>query len=90
LREEADLGKRRKSFTAMLDTVSVDTVVGESVVAIRPKPDFRTIFEVATTRAGNGIVLIDEPHPDCESPEAVPPCSWWRRGRVELPVQKIP
>ena len=76
--EEADLAERRKSLTAMLDAVYVDIVVGESVVAIRTKPAFRPIFEVATTRAGNGIVLIDEPPPDCESPNAIPPCSCWR------------
>jgi len=28
----------------------------------------------------------DQPPPDEQ--EAGVPCSWWRRGRVELPVQK--
>ena len=36
------------------------------MVAIRPKPAFRPIFEVATTRAGSGIVLINETPPDPE------------------------
>ena len=39
----------------------------------------------AATREGSGVVLINEP-PD-SSPEARW-CFWWRRGRVELPVQK--
>ena len=69
---------------AMLDAVYVDTVEEKSVVAIRPKPAFRPIFEVATTRAGSGIVLINETPPDPEGPEAESLCSWWRRGRVEL------
>ena len=88
--EEADLAERRKLLMAMLDAVYVDTVEDKSVVAIRPKPAFRPIFEVATTRAGSGIVLINETPPDPEGPEAESLCSWWRRGRVELPVQKAP
>ena len=84
LREEADLAERRKLLMAMLDAVYVDTVEEKSVVAIRPKPAFRPIFEVATTRAGSGIVLINETPPDPEGPEAESLCSWWRRGRVEL------
>jgi len=62
--EEADLTERRKLLMAMLDAVYVDTVEEKSVVAIRPKPAFRPIFEVATTRGGSGIVLINETPPD--------------------------
>ena len=58
--EESDLAERRKLLMAMLDAVYVDTVEEKSVVAIRPKPAFRPIFEVATTSAGSGIVLINE------------------------------
>ncbi len=66
--EEADLAERRKLLMAMLDAVYVDTVEEKSVVAIRPKPAFRPIFEVATTRAGSGIPLIKETPPDPEGP----------------------
>ena len=55
---EADLNERRKLLMAMLDAVYVDTVEDKSVVAIRPKADFRPIFEVATTCSGtnsNGL-----------------------------------
>ena len=83
--QEADLTERRKLLMAMLDAVYVDTVEEKSVVAIRPKPAFRPIFELATTRTGSDIALINEPPPDYESPEAIPPCSWWRRGRVQPP-----
>ena len=79
-----DLTERRNLLMAMLDTVYVDIVEEKSVVAIRPKPAFRPIFEVATTRAGSGIILINETPPDPEGPEAESLCSWWRRGRVEL------
>ena len=85
-----DLTERRNLLMAMLDTVYVDIVEEKSVVAIRPKPAFRPIFEVATTRPGSGIILINETPPDPEGPEAESLCSWWRRGRVELPVQKAP
>ena len=43
-----------------------------------------SVFKVATTREGSGVILVNEP-PD-DDPEAR--CLWWRRGRVELPVQK--
>lgn len=45
---------------SMLEAVYVDTVEEKSVVAIRPKPAFRPIFEVATTREGSEIVLINQ------------------------------
>ena len=80
----ADLTERRNLLMAMLDAVYVDIVEEKSVVAIRPKPAFRPIFEVATTRGGSGIILINETPPDPEGPEAESLCSWWRRGRVEL------
>ena len=73
-------------LSMMLDAVYVDTVEEKSVVAIRPKPAFRTIFEVATTRGGSGISLINETPPDPEGPEAESLRSWWRRGRE--PVSK--
>ena len=63
----------------------VDTIEEKSVVAIRPKPAFRPIFEVATTRAGSGIVLTNEPPPDCESPEAVSPYSLVETGEGRTP-----
>jgi len=82
--QEADLTERRKLLMAMLDAVYVDTVEEKSVVAIRPKPAFRPIFEVATTRAGSGIALINQTPQTQDEPEASESCSWWRRGRVEL------
>ena len=80
----ATLEECHQLLSMMLDAVYVDTVEEKSVVAIRPKPAFRPIFEVATTSASSGIVLINETPPDPEGPEAESLCSWWRRGRVEL------
>jgi len=73
---------------AMLEAVYVDTVEEKSVVAIRPKPAFRPLLNNATSHYGSGIVHTNETPPDPEGPEAESLCSWWRRGRVELPVQK--
>ena len=74
---------------AMLDAVYVDTVEEKSVVAIRPKAAFRPIFEVATTREGSGIALINQTPQTQNEPEASGSCSWWRRGRVQPPSDEL-
>ena len=80
--EEADLGERRKLLTAMLEALYVDTVEERSIVALKPKPAFRALFQIATTREGSGVILYKENPPDqFSSPEDDLPCSWWRLGR---------
>ena len=86
--QEADLEERRKLLLSMLDAVYVDMKEEKRIVAIQPKPAFRPIFQVATTREGSGVILIKEPPEDSQEASVTSPCSWWRRGRVELPVQK--
>ena len=81
----ANMEEHRKLLLTMLDAVYVDAREEKRIVAIKPKPPFRPVFQVATTREGSGIILLNEP-PE-ESPEAQS-CFWWRRGRVELPVQR--
>ncbi len=89
--QEANLSERHKLLHAMLDAVYVDTVEEKSVVVLKPKPAFQALFQIATTREGSGVVLYKENPPDqFPSPEDDSPCFWWRRGRVELPVQKTP
>jgi hypothetical protein len=68
---------------AMLDAVYVDAVEEKTIVAIRAKPAFRPLLEIATTRQGSGVVLITQPPPSHNDAEAGDPCSWWRRGRAE-------
>ena len=82
--QDADLSERRNLLLTMLDAVYVDTVEEKSIVAIRPKPAFQPIFEIATTREGSDVVLVNEQPPIPDDAEALSPCSWWRRGRVEL------
>jgi len=50
-------------------------------VAIKPKPPFAPIFQVAIMRERAGIKLVNEPQEI--TPEAQN-CFWWRRGRIEL------
>jgi site-specific DNA recombinase len=45
----------------MLDAVYVDTKKTKSIVAIRPKPPFKPIFQVAVTKEGSDIRIINEP-----------------------------
>ena len=79
----------------MVDAVYVDTKEN-IIVAIKPKAPFKPVFEVATTRKGSEVVLVHDPNVEPQIPNQPPPngqeadelCSWWRRGRVELPVQK--
>ena len=94
--KKAGPGERKRILMTMLDAVYVDTVEEKRIVAIRPKPAFRPLFEIATTREGSGIVLVTEKRDDedgqvARTTEAPPPggqgadelpCSWWRRGRV--------
>ena len=77
----------------MLEAIYVDTVEERRIVAIRPKPAFKPLLEIATTREGSGIVLVQEATEAAEKPNQPPPdgqeadevlCLWWRRGRVEL------
>ena len=94
---KADLGERRRILMTMLEAVYVECKEEKRIVGIKPKPAFRPLFELASTKAGSDVVLIQEEGvKNAQSPasgdtgaERVP-CSWWRRGRVELPVQKIP
>jgi len=58
---DANLQERHKLLITMLDAVYVDHKEDKAVVAIQPKPAFREMFQVATTRAGSGVVLIKEP-----------------------------
>ena len=84
------MAERRKLLMTMVDAVYVDTVEEKAIVAIRPKPAFQPLFEIATTRQGSDVVLINEPPEASNEPGAADLCFWWRRGRVELPVQKAP
>ncbi len=80
--KQAGLSEKRQLLMSMLEAVYVDTVEEKAVVAIRPKPAFQPLFEIATTREGSDVVLINEPPPADFEPEAAGLCLWWRPTRV--------
>ena len=62
--EKADRGERWRLLTTMLDAVYLDTVEEKRIVAISPKPAFRPLLEIATTREGSDIVLVHDEKED--------------------------
>ena len=90
--------ERRKLLLTMLDAVYVDSKEN-AIVAIKPKAPFKPVFAVATTRKGSKVALVHDPENEPRITDQPTPhghgvetdsCLWWRRGRVELPVQKVP
>ena len=57
----ANLGEQRKLLMIMLDAVYVDTRQTRSIVAIKPKPPFKPVFQVAASKEGSEIRIINEP-----------------------------
>jgi len=62
--KEATVSERRKLLLTMLDAVYVDTVDTKAIVAIRPKPAFQALFEIATTRKGSDVTLDKKDAPE--------------------------
>ena len=58
---EANLEERRKLLLTMMDAVYVDARKTKSIVAIRPKPPFKPVFQVAAAKEGSDIRIINEP-----------------------------
>jgi len=80
--QEANLSERHKLLHTTLDAVYVDTVEEKAIVALKPKPAFQALFQIATTLESSGVILYKENPPDqFPSPEDNSPCFWWRRGR---------
>ena len=53
--------ERRKLLLALLDAVYVDAKKSKSIVAIKPKPPFKPVFQVAASRKGSNIRILNEP-----------------------------
>ena len=88
-REAADT-ERRTLLLTMLDWVYLETKDLRCVVMIRPKPPFRPLLEIATTREDSPGELIHKATPTALEDWPEPLCFWWRRGGVEPPVQRTP
>ena len=46
----------------MLDAVYVDARKTKSIPAIKPKPPFKPVFQVAASREGSDIRIANEPY----------------------------
>ena len=57
----ANLEERRKLLLTMLDAVYVDAKKYKTIVAIKPKPPFIPIFQVAVSRKESPIRILNEP-----------------------------
>ena len=77
----ATLSERRMLLTTMLDAVYIDLVDAQAIVAIKPKPAFRPLFDIVDTREGSGVTFIESSEKDAESASS---CLGWRRGGVDL------
>ncbi len=56
---EANLEEQRKLLLTMLDAVYIDAKQSKSVIAVKPKPPFRPVFEVAAKREGSVIRILN-------------------------------
>ncbi len=83
--EKAELSERRRILMTMLDAVYVECKEERRIVAIKPKPAFRPLFEIATTKEESEVVLIKNnkqlPHEISTNNVDNSLCFWWRRGR---------
>ena len=59
--ESATLEEQRRLLLTMLDAVYADAKQSKRVVAIRPKPSFRPIMQVAASREGSDIRIVNAP-----------------------------
>ena len=57
----ANQEEKRKLLLSMLDAVYVDAKTTKSIIAIRPKPPFKPVFQVAASREGCEIRILNEP-----------------------------
>ena len=57
----ANVEEQRKLLLSMLDAVYVDAKQTKSIIAIRPKPPFKPVFQVAASREESDIRILNEP-----------------------------
>ena len=58
---EANPEEKRKLLLTMLEAVYVDAKRTKSIIAIKPKPPFKPVFQVSTSREGLDIRILNEP-----------------------------
>ena len=86
---KANPEERHTILEGFLDGVYVDMRKPGSLVGIKPKPQFLELLKFVNANPDSGVELqhiSSESKIDSEQNMT----GWWRRGRVELPVQKAP
>jgi len=58
----ANQEERRILLLSMLDAVYVDAKRTKSIIAVKPKPPFKPVFQVAASREESDISIIKEPY----------------------------
>ena len=89
LGEKANPEGRHSILNGFLECVYVDIQKPGTVVGIKPKPQFMGLFQFMDAKSESAVAMetrSSEPREDSE----LDLTGWWRRGRVELPVQKVP
>ena len=56
----ANVEERRKLILTMLDAVYVDAKKTKSAIAVKPKSLFKPVFQVAASREGSDIRIVNE------------------------------
>jgi site-specific DNA recombinase len=56
----ANVEEKRKLLLTMLEAVYFDAKQSRSIVAVKPRPSFRSIFEVAAMKEGSGIRILNK------------------------------
>ena len=59
--KNANQEERRNLLLTMLDAVYMDVKQTKSIVAIRPKPPFKPVFQVTASRKDYNIRILNEP-----------------------------
>ena len=58
---KANEQEKRKLLLTMLDAVYIDTKNAKSVIAIKPKPPFKPVLQVAASKKNSAIRILNEP-----------------------------
>lgn len=61
---KATLSEQRKILVTMLDAVYIDFKKSRSIIAVKPKPPFKPIFQIAVSKKGSKIHILNEPLSD--------------------------
>ena len=59
---KANAEERRRLLLTMLDAVYLDAKKTKSIIAVKPKPPFKPVFQVAASREESDISIINEPN----------------------------